>query len=272
MLRVVTSEKTPVSPKAVRFQREQLQLSQRELGRRVAERMGRAEAARAFQVRLSRLEQGDEMSDEDLGWIDALAAELAVGTGDLAEPPVYIWITLAAGTPRIVELAMRMPCWTTPELAFQGRDWLAHSSNGHFLPFANGHLVPMRRRALAIETLDVNFPDLNERERQFLIAVDPDPEGALAYMAALNEVLSIDVVEEWQFAAIVESIVRFGLIGEMLQLHDLALRRLTHVPHDPSVLPAWRRREERLYEILERYHELRREQRGETLAAIPPEG
>lgn len=265
----VTKTKAPLSPLALRLAREDKQLSQRELGRRVADRLGRAEAARAIQVRLSRLEHGDEISQTDRELLDALAAELAVGVEDLAEPFVWIWIKLHNGRPGIVELAMRMVCYTTADLAYQARDLLAHASQGQFLPFKEAQLVPMRSRTLNQDVLDENYPDLNERERRLLVAVDPD-EDSLPYLAALNEVLNDDDPEKWKMEAIVDTLSKFGLVGEIVQLHDLALRRVMLVPKDDDLLRAWVRREHRLNEILERYHEMRREWREQTLANVLP--
>lgn len=267
----MTDEKVPVSPQALRFARDQMRISQRELGRRAARRLGRPEAAaRAIQVRLSRLEQGDEISMEDRELLDALAAELAVGVGDLAEPPVWIWIALRDGRPGIVELAMRMPYYTSPELAYQARDWLAHASDGQFTPFRDAHLVPMRFHALTQDTLDVNYPDLSDRERRLLTVRDPGEE-MLPFLAGLNAVLNMEVVEPWQIDSIAATIDKFELVGEIFVLQDLALRRLKKAPpHDHELLASWRRREERLNEILEHHHRLRREYRELTLSRISP--
>ena len=267
---VVTKETAPVDPNALRHAREQKRISQRELGRRLAARLGTPKAARALQVRLGRIERGDRVSEEDHEMIDALAAELAVGTDDLVQTPVWVWIKLHNGRPRIVELALRMPSYSTPELAYQARDVLAHVSNGHFKPFADAQLVPMRVKTLREEVLDVNYPDLDEDERKLLIAVDPD-EDVLPSLAALDEVVAADEPVEWMVDGILNALDRFNLVGEIVQLHDLALRRLTTKPpaEDADVVAAWRRREERLYDLLERYHQRRRDRRAEALAAIP---
>jgi hypothetical protein len=266
----VTRETATVSPDALRHYRKQQEISIRELGRRVATRLEMEDGVRGLQVRLARIEQGDELSEQDRELVDALAAELAVGDGDLAVAPVYVWIKVSGGRPGIVELGMRMPAWSSPEQAFQGRDFLAHASKGHYKPFADAHLVPMRRQALVADVLDTNYPNLNDRERQLLVVLDPDPEHVLPYLVSLNEVMNADVPDESTMAMIVDTLIRFGLVGEVAQLHDLALRRLTIAPKDdPALVRAWRLRELRLNEILEIYNELRRGYRNEILAAVP---
>jgi transcriptional regulator with XRE-family HTH domain len=263
-----------VSPEALRQARKQRHISQRELGRRVAKRLGQDNAAaRALQVRLSRLERGDEISETNRELVEALAEELAVGVGDLAEPPVWIWIKLIGARPGIVELAMRFPVYTSPELAYEARDWLAHASEGRFTPFQDAQLVPMRFHALAQDTLDANYPDLSEPERRLLIAVDPSPEGDLSYLAGLNAVLDDGFRDDEAVDVVVEDLNKFGLSGEVIQLHQLALRRLALAPPEyPELVETWRRREERLFELVERDLEIRRAEREKTLANVLAKG
>lgn len=262
-----TTETAPIDPKALRVLRDQARLSQRELGRRVANRLGMSEGAAALRMRLSRIEKGDKVSEEDRELLEALADEFAVGLEDLGQPPLWVWIKLDGGRPGIVELAMRFPVYTSPEQAYKARDWLAHASNGHFKPFQDAQLVPMRAGTLSVDVLDANYPELNDRERRLLVAVDPD-EDTLPYLAALNEVLNVEEPETWSMDAIVDTLVKFGLVGEIAQLHELALRRVLRVPDDDDLLKAWVRRESRLNEILERYHAMRRERRDQALATV----
>jgi transcriptional regulator with XRE-family HTH domain len=259
----------------LRTLRDQARLSQRELGRRVAERLGRAEGAAAIRMRLARIEKGDEVSEEDRELLDALAAEFAVGVDDLAQAPYWVWIKVVRGRPGIVELAMRFPAYTSPELAYQARDWLAHASEGRFTPFQDAQLVPMRPNTLSQEVLDVNYPGLTDRERRLLVAIDSD-EDTLPYLAALNEVLNTEEPEKWSLDAVVDTIDRFGLVGEIVQLHELALRRVQHSlnpdVHVPSELRlAWVRRECALNGLLELHHKLRRDRRKQTLAGVLPD-
>jgi hypothetical protein len=226
-------------------------------------------------MRLSRIEKGDEVSEEDRELLDALAAEFAVGVDDLAQAPYWVWIKVDRGRPGIVEVAMRFPAYTSPELAYQARDWLAHASQGEFTPFADATLVPMRVGTLAQDVLDENYPDLNERERRLLIAVDP-AEDTLPYLAALNEVLNTEEPEKWSLDAVVDTIDKFGLVGEIVQLHELALLRVQHSLNpdahvDPELRLAWARREGALNGLLELHHRLRRERRRQALAGILPD-
>lgn len=275
----MSTETAPIDPRALRFARDQMRISQRELARRVATRLEREESVRAFQMRLSRLERGDEYSEEDRDWVDAVAVELAIGTEDLAEPPVYVWIKLDGDRPGIVELAMRMPCWSTPELAYAARDWLAHASEACLTPFKGAHLVPFQGRALVRETLDANYPNLTDSERKLLVAVDL-PDDRLGYLAALNMHINADdpLPFEVTLLTLGESAERSANAavgelykpGELDQLHELALRRLVHAPPEhPTLVASWRLRERRLYELLQETWEIRRKWRDETIAGAP---
>jgi hypothetical protein len=226
-------------------------------------------------MRLARIEKGDEVSEEDRELLDALAAEFAVGVDDLAQPPVWVWIRVDRGRPGIVELALRFPAYTSPEFAYQARDWLAHASEGHFTPFADATLVPMRVSTLTQDVLDENYGDLDDRDRRLLVPVDPG-EDMLPYLAALNEVINSDEPEKWSLDAIVDTMEKFGLVGEIVQLHELAMRRVLHSTdpdvHLPSELAtAWVRREWTLNKLLELHHERRLERRREKLAGILPD-
>lgn len=261
------TETAPISPQALRYAREQLRISQRELGRRVARHIDRSPAA--IRMQLSKIERGDEVSEEDRELLDALAAELAVGVGDLAEPPLWVWIMLAGGRPGVVELAMRLPVYSTPELAYQARDWLAHASDGDFTPFQGGQLVPMRRGTVVEDVLDANYPDLTEEERRMLIVVDPDNDSVLPNLAGLNRYMNTKNPRGLKLDMIVAAVDEFGLLAEVIHLHDLALRRLTKAPAgDAELLESWRLREQRLYELLERHRQLWLERRGKALASV----
>jgi transcriptional regulator with XRE-family HTH domain len=269
-IRVTKTETAQLHPQALRHAREEQRLSMRELCRRVTARMSQPEQQQALQMRLGRLEKGDQVTEMDRELLEALAVELAVGVGDLAEAPVWVWIRLAGGRPGIVELAMRFPCWTTPERAYAARDWLAHASEGRFTPFADAQLVPMRFHALAQDVLDANYPDLSELERHVLTAVDPGSDGSAVYLAGLaglNAVLNDGFRDQSSVDEIVEDIDRHGQFGEISQLHTLALRRIRLAPPEyPEVADSWRAREERLNTILERKSELRRQERERVLS------
>jgi transcriptional regulator with XRE-family HTH domain len=276
----VTTETAPVSREALRLAREQRRLSQRELGRRVARRLGRAEATRAFQVRLSRIETGDEITEEDRALVDALAAELALGEGDLATPPRYIWFkTTPEGRLSFVALGLRQIAFTSPENAYDARDALA-LENELAQPFRDAQLFPIHGSSLTDAVLDANFgPDLSDEEREFLIAVDPNPEE-LQFLWTLQVVLGggelRDAFERglskvYDTGDVVTHSARLaldfpGFEAELVKLHKLALQRLKHPPAEGEhLLEAWRREEQTLFAILDRIHELRRERREESL-------
>ena len=274
---IVTTQTASVDPKALRYAREEKRLSQRELGRRVATRLGRAEATRALQVRLGRLEKGDAISEEDRDLVDAVAAELAIGADDLAEPPVWGWIRLAGDRPGIVELAMRMPYWTSPEAAYEARDWLAHTSGGHLTPFKDAQLLPFRVPTID-DILDENYPDLTGSERQALIAVDLNSDDRLGYLAALN--LYMNHPDDMPFGIALSALGENGekgldvhmsrALGELEQIHELAMRRLVQAPREyPELVASWRLREQRLYDLLEETFEMRRKWRAEMIGLAP---
>ena len=278
----MTTETAPISREALRLAREQKRLSQRELGRRVAKRLGRAGATRAFQVRLSRIEKGDAITEEDRKLVDALAAELALGEGDLATAPRYIWFkTTASGGLSFVALGLRQIAFTTPEKAYDARDALALEEEWA-QPFRDAQLFPIHGTALTNVVMDTNFgPDLTDEDRAFLVQVDPDPE-TLRFLWTLQVVLGggdLSAAYERSLAKVYDTgdlvthTARFALDypqfeGELVTLHRLALRRLEHAPPEGAhLLEAWKHEEEALFEILERVHELRREHRAGVLEA-----
>lgn len=259
------TETAPISPGALRYAREQRRLSQRELGRRVARRLGRADASRAIQVRLSRIEKGDEISEEDRALVDALAAELALGEEDLATPPRWIWFKTQEGGLAFAALGMRQIAFSSPEKAYAARDALAIETEGSAQPFRDAQLFPIHGQAITNTTLDANFgPGLSNQEREFLVALDPDLDD-------LNFLWTLQVMFEAEprdaFENLADHAARFalehaGFEGELALLHSLALRRLEHAPPEGAhLLASWRREERALFATLDRIHELRREQR-----------
>lgn len=265
----MTTKRAPLDPVALLQAREQARLTQRELGRRVAERLGHHKATRAIQVRLSRLERGDKVTQTDRKLVEALASELAVGTDDLGERHVWVWITLHNGRPGIVELAMRFPCYPTADDAYRERDLLAHMSDGHFTPFKDAQLVPMRVSTLQQDVLDTNHPSLTDDDRKLLIADNPG-EDVLPYLAAYNEVMNSVELEPWKLEAIVDTIEKFNLVGETVRLHTLAMRRLV-VPADAELLAAWRLREQRLFDVLDLHHQRTINRHNGIQAGVSPD-
>jgi hypothetical protein len=255
------TETAPISPGALRYAREQNRLSQRELGRRVARRLGRAEAARAIQVRLSRIEKGDEISEEDRELVDALAAELALGEEDLAIPPRWTWFKTQEGGLAFVALGMRQLAFSSPEKAYQARDALAIETEGSAQPFRGALLYPIHGQAITNTTLDANFgPSLSDHEREFLVALDPNLEAKVS-----------DAFENLADRAARFALEHAEFEGELALLHSLALRRLQHAPPEGAhLLDSWRREEQALFAILDRIHKARRERRAVVLRE--PEG
>jgi hypothetical protein len=268
------TETAPISPGALRYAREQNRLSQRELGRRVARRLGRAEAARAIQVRLSRIEKGDEISEEDRELVDALAAELALGEEDLAIPPRWTWFKTQEGGLAFVALGMRQLAFSSPEKAYQARDALAIETEGSAQPFRGALLYPIHGQAITNTTLDANFgPSLSDHEREFLVALDPNLDD-MNFLWTLQVVFEAKVSDAFENLA--DRAARFALEhaefeGELALLHSLALRRLQHAPPEGAhLLDSWRREEQALFAILDRIHKARRERRAVVLRE--PEG
>jgi transcriptional regulator with XRE-family HTH domain len=265
----VVTEKAPIDPVALRAAREQARLSKRELGRRVAEHLGDHKAARAIQMRLSRLERGDEVTKADRKLIEALAAELAVGTDDLGERHLWIWVRLHNGRPGIVELGMRFPCYSTAEDAYRQRDLLAHSSGGIFTPFKDAQLVPMRVTTIRQDVLDENYPELSDAERELLIVENPGKD-VLPYLAALNDIMNSDELEDWKLEGVVNAIEMFNLLDETARLHTLATRRLVIPTDNAELLASWRLREQRLYDVLDLHHQRTMLRHERTQANVSP--
>ena len=276
----MTTETAQISREALRLAREQKRLSQRELGRRVAARLGRAEATRAFQVRLSRIEKGDEITEEDRKLVDALAAELALGEGDLATPPKWVWIRPEGARFTFLAFGLRMPAFSSPEKAYAARDALALDTGGASTgAFQDAQLFPIHGGPLTKSVLDVNFGrELTDEERDFLLPLDPDLD-TLRFLWVLQLTLRGErVVFEGEAAQVygdrvdlLEDAARFaldypGFEAELIEVHTLALRRLRNAPPEGAyLLESWRREEQGLFEILERVHELRRARRAEML-------
>jgi hypothetical protein len=258
----------PLSGSALRYAREQKRISQRELGRRLAARIGHPEQARALQVRLGRLEKDEKMSHEDRELMDALAAELAVGLDDLAEAPVWIYAGVATGRLAVVAMAMRVVAFTSPEAAYGARDALALASDGRIQPFADALLMPVGAGHVYGALLDENFKAIGEEDRQHLVEVDPDLER-LSYLASLHVILTQDypvndAIEELTLKMI-ESNPR--LAADLLGMHEIALRRVVTAPPDTDerVLEQWRREEERIFVMLAYEHQHRARWREEQL-------
>lgn len=280
----MTAETAPISREALRLAREQRRLSQRELGKRVAERLGRAEATRAFQVRLSRIETGDEITEEDRELVDALAAELALGEDDLATPPRWIWFKTTNGRLSFVALGLRQIAFSSPEKAYDARDALA-LEHEYAQPFRDAQLFPIHGTALTNAVMDVNFgPGLSDDERQFLVALDPDQSDLLFLWTLqiaiggdpdLRAVFEAALARTYGTGDLITHAARFardypGFEVELNTLHQLALRRLKHAPPEGAhLLESWRREEEALFGILDRIHELRHEDRAAVLRGEP---
>lgn len=275
----MTAETAPISREALRLAREQKRLSQRELGRRVATRLGRAEATRAFQVRLSRIEKGDPMTEEDRELVDALAEELALGKGDLAIPPHYIWFRTEGAGLALVGLGLRIIAFSSADAAYAVRDQLAMETGGAALPFKDAQLFPIQGSALTKDVLDTNFGPLEDHERELLIALDPDLDHLL-FLWTLQTVAHGGILRFEGKSAyggtreqLIEQTAAFALQPayhefevELIELHKLALRRLHNAPPEGEhLIDSWKREEEALFLILDRIHELRREQRDAVL-------
>ena len=264
----VTTRTAPISREALRLAREQRRLSQRELGRRIAARLGRAGATRAYQVRLSRIEKGDEITEEDRELVDALAAEFALGADDLGRPPRHVWVATSSGEFTFPGLGLRILAFSSPERAFAIKEALALATEGQAQPFREAQLVPISGEALLRKVLDLNYGvGLNDEQRAFLVPVDPDLDQ-LRFLWTLQRVLNDDgndvddlVGQSAEFA-----LGNRGFEAELVELHTLALRRLENATGEAAhLLEGWKREEHAIFAILERIHELRRERRAEVL-------
>jgi hypothetical protein len=252
----------------VRLGREQARLSQRELGRRIAARLGRQDAGRALQVRLSRIESRDEIAEADRDLVDALAAELALGTDDLGEAPYYVWLRQTGGVPTFVALGLRQLLYTSPEKAFDSRDALALRSEGAAKPTQDADPVPLRRGALS-DILEANFgPELSEHERDTLVAIDPDV-GTMLDLYVLQRALGDDL--RARDAVAQGAIDEPAHLFELVVLHELATRRLQRAQEgeleqvaaaSEETYRQFAAEEEALMDILDRAHQLRHERRA----------
>lgn len=265
----MTTATLPLSGSALRYAREQKRISQRELGRRVAARIGHPDQARALQVRLGRLEKDEKLSQEDRELMDALAAELAIGLDDLAEAPVWIFAGVATGRLAVVAMAMRVVAFTSPEAAYGARDALALASDGRIQPFADALLMPVGASHVYSALLDENFKDIGEDERQRLVEVDPDLQQ-LMYLAGLHVILNEDYDVDSTIEELTTNMIdnQPGFAADILGLHEIALRRIvTASPDTPEhVFEQWRREEERIFVML-RYEHIERERRREQMLA-----
>lgn len=249
----------------MRLGREQARLSQRELGRRVAARLGRRDASRALQVRLSRIENRDEITEADRDLVDALAAELALGTDDLREPPYYVWIRPA---PAFVALGLRQLLYTSPEKAFDSRDALALQSEGRAKPMQDAVPFPLHRWALS-GILEANFgSELSEHERDALVAIDPDAE-------TMEKLYTLQLALEGDLSAR-DAVARVAIdepaqLFELVVLHSLAMRRLQRAREgalehvavaSEEIYRGFAAEEAALMDILDRAHRLRHERRA----------
>jgi transcriptional regulator with XRE-family HTH domain len=248
---------TLIDPNALRFARERAGLSQRKLGRRVAERLGRDDDAIALHSQLRRIEQGNSVSDADREFLDALAAELGIGRADLGTPPTWVFVRVVGGVPEFVALGVKLVAFSTPERAFDARDALALVSGGVAQPFADATPISLHAGALT-ELLVTNFraagPDA--------LLLDAEPEAlnrAWLLQLALNgdtaelsggvEVDPRDVIAQ-------VALETPAFEAELPELHWLARRRLEASPvgENPALYARWAREETALLEILDRVH------------------
>jgi hypothetical protein len=260
------TETAPISRESLRLARKNQNLSQRELGRRVAARLGREEATRALQMRLHRIETGDPISEEDRELVDALAEELALGEGEIGIAPLYVWITTMGGGPVFATLAMRMLLFSSPEKAYDARDQLGVLG---LKGMQNATLYPLHQAAIN-EVLEHNFGPLEPGDRELAVTIDPD-ENEL-YWRLVNQVvldggplIGYDGPEDPREEAARLALEHPPFEGELVGLHSLALRRLQHAPPAPHLYDKWKQEEEILMGILDRVHELRHEQRNALL-------
>lgn len=263
-----TDDTALIDPKALRQTRKERGISQRELGRRVATRLGRAEMGNAMQVRLSRIETGDEISREDRELVDAIAAELAIGADELAEAPLWIWAGVETGRLAIVAMALRVVAFTTPEDAYNARDTFSLATEGKVQPFKNALLMPVASAAVYGQLLDENFSGLGEADRLLLVEIDPDLER-LKYLAGIDIILR----DDYDFEQAIESLTLATISSypvvslELIELHQIALRRVVEPPPraPAAMLDQWRREEERLFAMIEQEHLRRRRWRESML-------
>lgn len=198
-----------------------------------------------------------------------MAAELALGEGDLATAPRYIWFRTASGGLSFVALGLRQIAFTTPEKAY-----------GLAQPFRDAQLFPIHGTALTNAVMEANFgPDLTDEDRAFLVEVDPDPP-TLRFLWMLQVVLGggdfsaayeRSLAKVYDTGDLVSHTAHFALDypqfeGELVTVHRLALRRLEHAPPEGArLLEGWKHEEQAVFSILERVHELRRARRAEVL-------
>jgi hypothetical protein len=119
-------------------------LSQRELARGVARRLGEPSRFRALQMTISRIEHKDDaVLASDL--VDALEDELELERGDLSD--AYRWVyrnTCRLGVEDSVAwLGRRLPVFTSAAKAYEARGWVTFGA-GHVIPeleFAHPHEI-----------------------------------------------------------------------------------------------------------------------------------
>jgi hypothetical protein len=113
------------------------QVTQRELARRAAERLGTPHRHAALQQSLSRIERGHIVGLEPEA-VDALAVELGLRSGvDLTEPYRWVYRNTCShwagkvGDP-ITWLGRRLPAFTSAARAYEARGWVT---------FAEGRVI-----------------------------------------------------------------------------------------------------------------------------------
>jgi hypothetical protein len=178
-----------------------------------------------------------------------------------------------------VALGLRMPAFSSPEKAYAARDKLAYETQGLAKPFADAQLFPIHGAALTNDVLDANFGRLSNAERDFVVPLDPDLDD-LHFLWTLqftfesaehDEAFEAALEKVYGTRDLVEHAARFardhsGFEHELMELHSLALRRLQHAPPEGAhLLESWKREEQALFAILDRIHELRREDRAAVL-------
>jgi len=180
-----------VNGTGVRTMRERLNLSQRALGRRVADRLGDPERAATLGVHFSRIERRQH-SDLDDEIARALAEELAVGTPDLGERVLFTWAHRVEGDRySFLALGLRQPLWSSQEAALNGRDVIAAELEPLGLNIARGATnVPIFRQAVR-RTMEDHFGDLAEHELERLIVLDPSAK-AMRELAIAQRAIAAD--------------------------------------------------------------------------------
>ena len=227
-------------------------------------------------MRLSRIEKGDKVSEQDRALVDALAEELALGEEDLAIPPRWVWIKPQGDRFTFVALGMRQVAFSSPEKAFAGRDILAHRGA---TPFADAQAYPDPRQGAHEQRPGRELrPGSTDEQRDFLLPLDPGLDD-LGFLWALQLVPAQRRDAAWRAVrrpprpdrrrCALRAQARVSRVFEAQapsSLHALALRRLQNPPPEGAhLLEGWKREERVLFVVLERIQELRREHRAAVL-------